>query len=76
MDQLALCKAAAGGLAVSYLNQPIEVPEVRPAVAGLAGRVGFPQLLLRLGVPTGVPPLTPRRRLEDVLQRLHLPGMG
>lgn len=71
-----LLVAQSYGLAVSYLNQPVEVPEVRPAVAGLAGRVGFPQLLLRLGYPTSVPPLTPRRRLEDALQRLHLPGMG
>ena len=71
-----LLVAQSYGLAASYLNQPIEVPEVRPTVAGLAGRTGFPQLLLRLGYPTTVPPLTPRRRLEDVMQRLHLPGVS
>lgn len=71
-----LLLAQSYGLAASYLNQPIEVPELRPAVAGLAGRTSFPQLLLRLGYPTSVPSHTPRRRLEDVMQRLHLPGMN
>lgn len=71
-----LLLAQSYGLAASYLNQPIEVPELRPEVAALTGRAGFPQLLLRLGYPTSLPPLTPRRRLEEVLQRLHLPGAG
>lgn len=72
-----LLVAQSYGLAASYLNQPIEVPELRPELTMLTGRnFGVPQLLLRLGYPTSVPPLTPRRRLEDDLQRLHLPGMG
>lgn len=69
-----LLTAQSYGLGVSYLNQPIEVPELRPSVADLT-RGGHPQLLLRLGYPTALPPHTPRRTLDEVTQTLHLPGM-
>ncbi len=54
------------GLAASPLNQPIQVPEFRPQLASFVGRVGFPQVLLRLGHGPVVPP-TPRRELRRVL---------
>lgn len=54
------------GFSASFLNQPIEVPQLRPELAALAERNGFPQLLLRIG--RGRPAKhTPRRPLEDVL---------
>lgn len=58
--------AQANGLAVSPLNQPVQVPEFRPQLASFVGRVGFPQVLLRLGRGPVVAP-TPRRDLRQVL---------
>lgn len=50
----------------SYLNQPIEVAELRPQLAKLLGSEGHPQLLLRMGYGPDVRP-TPRRDVEAVL---------
>jgi hypothetical protein len=61
-----LLEACAHELFVSFLNQPIEVPELRPAVATLTGRPAYPQLVLRLGYGHQIPP-TPRRPVEMVL---------
>ncbi|HSC49299.1 MAG TPA: hemerythrin domain-containing protein [Gaiellaceae bacterium] len=63
---LVLLRATTEDLAASYLNQPVEVPELRTRLAGLVGG-GIPQLVLRLGYPTSTPPATPRRALADVL---------
>ncbi|MGC1131444.1 MAG: nitroreductase family protein [Nitrososphaeraceae archaeon] len=52
----------------SFLNQPIEVPELRPKVQELVkveGK-GFPQIMLRMGYGKEIKP-TPRRPVEDVL---------
>lgn len=60
-----LLSLAADGVAVSYLNQPVEVPELRDKVRALLGREGAPQIILRLGY--GRPcRATPRRRVEEV----------
>lgn len=48
----------------SYLNQPLEVPELRGRVAC----EGVPQLVLRLGYQRHAPRPTPRRPLQEVLQ--------
>ncbi|OLP17624.1 nitroreductase [Leptolyngbya sp. 'hensonii'] len=61
-----LLQAQASGLAVSYLNQPIEVPHLRTQLTQILGRSTFPQLLLRLGYGTAVKP-TPRREVQEVL---------
>jgi nitroreductase len=50
----------------SFLNQPIEIPEVRLMLHNLTRRSGFPQLLLRMGYGPEVPP-TPRRSVSEVL---------
>ena len=63
---LLLLDATTAGLAASFLNQPIEVPDLRPVLARRLGVTGVPQLLLRLGYGIGVPP-TPRRDVADVL---------
>jgi hypothetical protein len=57
------------GVSSSYLNQAVEVPELRGRVRALLGREGAPQLVLRVGYGRPTRP-TPRRRVEDVL----LPG--
>ena len=53
----------------SFLNQPIEVPELRPKVQELVkveGK-GFPQIMLRMGYGKEIKPI-PRRSVEDVLR--------
>ena len=49
----------------SFLNQPIEDPDLRSHLTTLLGIQGFPQCLLRLGFGTEVKP-TPRRGLDDL----------
>jgi nitroreductase len=53
---------------VSFLNQPIEVPEIRQQMAAGLGLAGYPQLLLRLGYGPQASP-SPRRSVRDVLIR-------
>jgi hypothetical protein len=57
------------GLQASYLNQPVQVPELRVQLQQLTGRGGHAQLLLRIGSPAGaLPPASPRRPVPEVLQ--------
>jgi hypothetical protein len=62
----ALLRARAEEVWASFLNQPIEVPELREKLREAIGRSCFPQLLLRLGFGSDVKP-TPRRDVEEVL---------
>jgi hypothetical protein len=64
-----LLRAAVDGVASSFLNQPIEVEELRPRLRDTIGHTGFPQLLLRMGYGPAIPP-APRRPVSAVL----LPG--
>jgi hypothetical protein len=51
----------------SFLNQPIEVPELRPKVQQLVKEEkGFPQIMLRMGYGKDIKP-TPRRPVDEVL---------
>jgi len=61
-----LLRAAAEGIGASFLNQPIEVAELRPRVRDLTGRRGFPQLLFRMGYGPDVKP-TPLQPISDIL---------
>jgi len=61
-----LLRARAERVWASFLNQPIEVPELRPRLRDAIGESGFPQLLLRMGYGSEVRP-TPRRSAEEVL---------
>lgn len=65
--QHVLLQACAAGVSASYLNQPIEVAELRPRLRDLLGVTGFPQLLLRMGYGPDLKP-TPRRPLHDVIR--------
>ena len=59
--------ATALGLKHAYMNQPVEVPEFRSALATLAGEGGKrPDLVLRLGYGPTMP-YSPRRPVEAVL---------
>ncbi len=61
-----LLRSAEASVWASYLNQPVEVPLLRPLVAEIAGGGASPQLILRMGVGPAAKP-TPRRPLEEVL---------
>jgi hypothetical protein len=70
-----LLALTAGGLTASYLNQPIEVPWLRPRVAAAMGaaavgaatmRAAMPQLLLRIGRGPKPTP-SARRPVHEVL---------
>jgi nitroreductase len=65
--QRALLAVTAAGFTASFLNQPIEVPSLRPRLAQRLGLDGAPQLLLRIGRgPKPVP--AARRPVRDVLR--------
>jgi len=64
--QRILLVAAKEGYYASYLNQPIEVPDLRVRLANELSIVGYPQLVLRVG--RGFPVShSPRRPMSDVL---------
>ncbi|WP_397547270.1 Acg family FMN-binding oxidoreductase [Rhodothermus marinus] len=65
LDRL-LLQAADYGLSASFLNQPIEVPEMRKKLRDWLGTEAWPQTILRLGYGPAVPP-TPRRPVHEVL---------
>ncbi|TFL18483.1 PQQ-binding-like beta-propeller repeat protein [Jannaschia formosa] len=50
----------------AYMNQPIEVPELRSRLRAATGVSGVPQLLLRVGVGADVP-ASSRREVDEVL---------
>lgn len=54
------------GVSASYLNQPIQVAQLRPKLQTLLNTPGYPQILLRLGFGSEVKP-TPRRAVSEVL---------
>jgi hypothetical protein len=54
------------GYSTSYLNQPIEVPDLRSRLASELSIAGSPQLLLRIGRGFSVAH-SPRRPIADVL---------
>ena len=64
--QRLLLVAAKDGYSASYLNQAIEVSELRGRLASELQMTGYPQLLLRVGRGSAVPH-SPRRPIADVL---------
>lgn len=62
-----LLRAAADGVSASYLNQPVELPELRPRVTDLLDREGWAQIVLRMGYGPEVERSTPRRPVSEVM---------
>lgn len=62
-----LLRAQDAGVSASYLNQPIEVPTLRPRLRQILGIAGYPQVLLRLGFGPPLDP-TPRRPVEETMR--------
>lgn len=66
-----LLECTVAGMATCPLTHLIELEESRDIVRELVGRYGEPQVLIRVGIAPPLeqlPPATPRRRLDDVLQ--------
>jgi hypothetical protein len=65
--QRVLLRARAAGVWSSFMNQPIEVAELRHRLAATIGHQGaFPQLVVRFGYGPSVIP-EPRRAVREVL---------
>jgi hypothetical protein len=63
-----LLRARVDDVWASFLNQTIEVPDLRTRLRDLLGRKGYAQLMLRMGYGADVRP-TPRRTPGEVLMR-------
>jgi nitroreductase len=64
-----LLHATAHGYSASFLNQVLEIPDLRDRVAELVPGVGHPQMILRIGVPAEpIERLSPRRDVAEVLE--------
>ena len=63
-----LLTAAAVGLQASYLNQPVQAPDLRQRLASLCAGKSVPQILMRLGYPGDSLPAAVRRPLEEVIK--------
>ncbi len=61
-----LLYARSRGIWASFLNQAVEVPDVRHMLHRTLERAGFPQLIVRMGYGPEVAP-TPRRSVSEVL---------
>jgi hypothetical protein len=61
--QRVLLTATAAGVAVSFLNQPIEVAQLRGRLAAVLGTPGLPHMLIRAGYPRTTALPTGRRPL-------------
>jgi nitroreductase len=64
--QLVLLVAAAHGISASFLNQPLQIPELRTRLGTLLGKSEFPQVIIRMGYAGATRP-TPRRDVMEVL---------
>lgn len=63
-----LLAATKDGLQASYLNQPIQVADLRSRLQALCEQVGVPQILLRIGRPADEIDAAPRRAFADTLR--------
>lgn len=70
--QRALLVATVDGVSASFVNQPVEMPDLRWLLRSPVSGRGVTQMVLRLGF--GIPvPATPRRPLDEVLRHpLHV----
>jgi hypothetical protein len=62
-----LLRATAEGLSASFLNQAVELPQLRVRLREALGKSGHPQLVLRFGYGPAASP-TPRRPFADAIR--------
>jgi len=65
--QRMLLVATSTGLVATFADQALQDPQLRPEVAEIAGILGRPQVMLRVGRAVVDAPPTPRRPLSDIL---------
>lgn len=65
--QRTLLVAAGFGMQAAYFNQAVEAASLCRRLARLLDRPGYPQMMLRLGVPLHDAPPAPRRAPEDAI---------
>jgi hypothetical protein len=58
---------ASHGISASFMNQPIEVKELRTQLGEMIGKKGYPQMLMRMGYGPSVR-RTPRRPVKEVVK--------
>jgi nitroreductase len=73
-----LLRATASGVSAGFLNQPVQVAELRPRLAAAVGRPdGYPLVVLRLGdSPRSTGRRSGRRPLDDVIDEAPDGGSG
>jgi nitroreductase len=65
--QLFALQATALGIKVAFINQPVEVPNLRPELANLVGMAGRrPNIVMRLGYGPAMP-YSARRPVADII---------
>jgi hypothetical protein len=64
----ALLVLTRAGVSASFMNQPVELPDLRWLLRSPLTGLGQAQMLLRIGYGPPVPP-TPRRPLDEVVLR-------
>jgi nitroreductase len=70
-----LLHATARGLSAAFMNQVLEIPALRARVATIVPEVGYPQMVLRIGVPSEpIERRAPRRNLADVIEVVPPPN--
>ena len=63
-----LLHATAMGLSASFLNQSLELPELRRRIATISDPAGAPHMVLRIGYASAPARTSPRRPVDDVLE--------
>jgi len=64
-----LLRATMLGLSASFLNQVLEIPDLRRRIGEIVTDVGYPQMVLRIGAAASpIRHPAPRRHLEEVLE--------
>lgn len=67
--QAVLLLSTSYGLSTSFLNQALEISELRVEIQKIVPDIGHPQMILRLGIPEeSVHHPAPRRSVDDVLE--------
>ena len=65
--QSVLLHCQAEGVQCAYLNQAVEIPELRRQLRDRLDLAGYPQIVLRMGYAEPVSQPTPRRSLDDFI---------
>lgn len=71
--QRSLLVAASQGVQAGYMNQPCQVSELRPRLRSILDERGYPQVVMRLGLPASEVDPSPRRDIDEFIHHsLHV----